>query len=314
VSTPHPFPLRAEETPVLGGCATVRMAYESPLVSLFTYRCLCDGEELRSERVHLQPALALSFVGASRLCAGSRRLQLDPASALWHQAGQSYRPSHPWGCGCRGCYLRVDVALADELSRPSRASSLRGFCITPATQLAVRRLLAALWQGTLCEPLAIEETLLRILAEVLAVPHEDGAAQRGATQEVHDRCVERAQAHLQERFRERVRLDQLARVACASPDHLTRIFRRQTGLTLYHYLLRLRLPAALDALSVGVADLTGLALDLGFASHSHFTLAFRQRFGATPATVRDELAGRSRIRAAHDRGPDAEWCRDPTIG
>jgi AraC-like DNA-binding protein len=30
-------------------------------------------------------------------------------------------------------------------------------------------------------------------------------------------------------------------------------------------------------------DLTRLSLDLGFSSHSHFTAAFRQAYGRTPA-------------------------------
>jgi AraC family transcriptional regulator len=148
---------------------------------------------------------------------------------------------------------------------------------------------------------------------VLSAEQEDGAAQRSGTREVHERCVERAQGYLQEHFRERVRLDRLARIACASPDHLTRIFRRQTGVTLYQYLLRLRLAAALDALSAGAADLTALALDLGFASHSHFTLSFRQRFGDTPTSVRDELVGSRRSLLAHVGRREARWCRDRTF-
>ena len=33
-------------------------------------------------------------------------------------------------------------------------------------------------------------------------------------------------------------------------------------------------------------DLTALALDLGFSSHSHFTAAFRRAFGRPPAEFR----------------------------
>jgi AraC-like DNA-binding protein len=33
-------------------------------------------------------------------------------------------------------------------------------------------------------------------------------------------------------------------------------------------------------------DLTALALDLGFSSHSHFTAAFRRAFGQSPSTAR----------------------------
>ena len=108
MSVRHPFPHHEEgEVLVLGGCATLRTLHESALASLAVFRCLHDGEPLRAERVHDRPALAFCFAGASRLRSGSRSVQLDPAQALWHQVGQAYRPSHPWGCGCRGGYIRV---------------------------------------------------------------------------------------------------------------------------------------------------------------------------------------------------------------
>jgi AraC-like DNA-binding protein len=36
-------------------------------------------------------------------------------------------------------------------------------------------------------------------------------------------------------------------------------------------------------------DLARLALDLGFSSHSHFTTAFRRRYGDTPAQARARI-------------------------
>jgi AraC-like DNA-binding protein len=44
----------------------------------------------------------------------------------------------------------------------------------------------------------------------------------------------------------------------------------------------LRLARALDLLGQ-YDDLTALGLDLGFSSHSHFSAAFRQAYGRTPA-------------------------------
>ena len=41
-------------------------------------------------------------------------------------------------------------------------------------------------------------------------------------------------------------------------------------------------------------DLTAIALDAGFASHSHFTARFRSFFGCTPAGLR-RLASAAKI-------------------
>ncbi len=54
------------------------------------------------------------------------------------------------------------------------------------------------------------------------------------------------------------------------------------GTPLYRYQLRLRLARALDLLG-SYDDLTDLGLELGFSSHSHFSSAFRQTYGRTPA-------------------------------
>jgi AraC-like DNA-binding protein len=59
------------------------------------------------------------------------------------------------------------------------------------------------------------------------------------------------------------------------------VFRQVEGLPLYRYQLQLRLAQALDLLD-DCSDLTGLALDLGFSSYSHFSTAFKQAYGLTP--------------------------------
>ena len=71
--------------------------------------------------------------------------------------------------------------------------------------------------------------------------------------------------------------------------HLCRSFRRATGLTLHDYRDEVRLRLALERLEGGERDLSRLALDLGYSSHSHFTAAFRRSFGAPPSSMRKLL-------------------------
>ncbi len=59
----------------------------------------------------------------------------------------------------------------------------------------------------------------------------------------------------------------------ATPTYLTDVFARLEGVSLCRYITQLRLARALVELQS--------ALDLGFSSHSHFTLAFRRSFGCT---------------------------------
>lgn len=91
-------------------------------------------------------------------------------------------------------------------------------------------------------------------------------------------------------------LHELAALACVSPSHLAHVFRAETGLSVWGYVLRSRLARGLEAVLDSDAALTEVALDAGFASHSHFTAKFRALFGCTPQQLR-RGAGR---RAAHD--------------
>jgi AraC-like DNA-binding protein len=58
------------------------------------------------------------------------------------------------------------------------------------------------------------------------------------------------------------------------------------GISIYNYVLRERLAQSLDAVLDCDDDLTAIALDGGFASHSHFTARFRSFFGCTPVALR----------------------------
>jgi AraC-like DNA-binding protein len=81
-------------------------------------------------------------------------------------------------------------------------------------------------------------------------------------------------------------LGQLADAASISAYHLAHVFRAEVGAPVYRYVLRARLAKSLDAVLDASADLTTIALEAGFASHSHFTARFRALFGLTPIELR----------------------------
>ena len=81
-------------------------------------------------------------------------------------------------------------------------------------------------------------------------------------------------------------LAELARLAGVSAYHLAHVFNREVGTSVYRYAIRSRLARALEAVLDSDADLTSIALDNGFASHSHFTARFRAFFGTTPDALR----------------------------
>jgi len=99
------------------------------------------------------------------------------------------------------------------------------------------------------------------------------------------RLIRRTKEYLDAHSSSPLRLRDVAAAVDASPAYLTDVFRRAEGVPLHRYMVELRLARALVELP-HANDLTALAFDLGFSSHSHFSAAFRRAFGCTPSAFR----------------------------
>ncbi|MEJ8824443.1 AraC family transcriptional regulator [Variovorax humicola] len=81
-------------------------------------------------------------------------------------------------------------------------------------------------------------------------------------------------------------VETLAREAGLSPHHFAKCFRASMGCTPHRYVLQRRLDRARILLRDTAMPIAEIAVTLGFAGQSHFTQAFREAFGVTPATAR----------------------------
>jgi AraC-like DNA-binding protein len=77
-------------------------------------------------------------------------------------------------------------------------------------------------------------------------------------------------------------LEELGRLVGCSPFHLSRQFSETTGLTIQQFIRQLRLERAAELLRSGQRNVTEAALEVGYNSLSHFTVAFRESFGCCP--------------------------------
>ncbi|MET0556779.1 MAG: AraC family transcriptional regulator, partial [Vicinamibacteria bacterium] len=213
--------------------------------------------------------------------AGGRRFTADPGVVTLYNRGQLYTRTAIDEAD-RSDWFAVDRALALEVVRePGREGPFRLDRVpcSSAAYFQQRQLFERLRSGELLDALAIEEQVLGLLADVL----------RDATPAPADvdavEVAERARVELGTRYAEDLSLAALARAVGVSRSRLCRAFRQQTGTTLHAYRDGLRLRAALEALPTQ-DDLTALAIDLGYASHSHFGARFRRAFGLTPSEAR----------------------------
>ncbi len=275
-----------------------RTLFKSAVACIGDYRCQACDPGRGPEECNTVPGIALVRRGSFVKHLGSRRVVVDAGSAVFFNAWESYRVSHPAGCGDRCSVFHLsDSVLREVLSATDPAAADREFrvfsrthdAVGPAAYLAHRILLRAIDEGA-CEPLAADEAALEIAAAVLAGRRSESSTprsdQRADTQRAHRDLAADARVALNRRLGERISLDDLAREVHSSPYHLARVFRAQTGSTIRRHRDRLRVRASLDAIAGGETDLTRLALSLGYCDHSHFTNAFRREFGTTPSSVR----------------------------
>lgn len=268
----------------------------SPTVRAATIKCRPDRRGRGEAESQSYRSLAFVRRGAYMMHHGGETFVVEPLSAVFWAAGDEYAVSHPFGCD--DC---VEFRFDDEIMEEARAPMQRS---RGAQRGAERNKILPIaspthWRLTVeverieagrASLLEIDETAVRLLRDVAASERaRDGAETQHSGREYHaraQRTVERAKELLLSDLARNWSLKDVANEVGGSSYHLTRLFARRAGTTMHRYLTRLRLTAALGRVLQGADDLTGLALDLGFSSHSHFSAAFKSVYGRSPSSAR----------------------------
>jgi AraC-like DNA-binding protein len=126
---------------------------------------------------------------------------------------------------------------------------------------------------------AIVIKLMRHFSPAAAVeaPHTSGLSRERLR-----RLVEYVDAHLGDELT----LDALAAVACLSPYHLSRSFRRAMGVGLHRYVVQRRIERARRLVLETDLSMAAIAWTVGFESQAAFTKRFRHEIGQTPSHLR----------------------------
>jgi len=157
--------------------------------------------------------------------------------------------------------------------------------VDPSTYLLQRRVVAHLARAREPDRLFVEESVMRLLERCATPRLLPRSPRRDSTVGDHRELAEACRIVVSKRLAERSSLVEIAALVGTSPFHLARVFRRDSGLTIHSYVHQLRLRTALERVMDG-EDLSKVAADLGYASHSHFTAFFRRTFGAPPSSLR----------------------------
>jgi AraC family transcriptional regulator len=256
-------------------------------VSLRNVRCAGTCRRRTQEEFVSTTHLVFPYRGLYMRHVGEDQAVADANHVLFFNASEGYQVSHPVAGGDSSLSLTLSDPTLRELA-PSKILSERAITgfrlqhqgIDPRAQVLVALLKHGLENGTI-EPLEAENLTLTLVCRSLGprTSHECRASHGSR------RLADRVKVLLAGDLSRRWTLAEIAAETRGSPVYLTQVFQQVEGIPLYRYHLRLRLARALD-LVARYDDLSALAADLGFSSHSHFSAAFRQAYGRSPTTFK----------------------------
>jgi AraC-like DNA-binding protein len=236
------------------------------------------------ERQNLN-AIVLPFAGLfTKHEAPRHHVTGTPSHAIYFTPDQPYRISFPGAIGDRAITLRFNETLAPERFGAREGLASQG--LLPARAMMLRNLLWTRLAKGEADTFEVEALGLDLLGLSLASVQGTKTPVRASAQARRARALERVKEAVALAPSNKWNVARLAGVANLSPFHLCHVFREAVGTSIYDYVMHERLAQTLDAVLDCGDDLTAIALDAGFASHSHFTARFRRFFGCTPAALR----------------------------
>jgi AraC family transcriptional regulator len=278
--------------------------FQSASLVIRDVRCTLDNEMPGPEEWCESHDIVLVRSGLFTRTTGRDVLAADPNHVMFFTRHQPYRVAHPapWGDTCTTLSLQADDLLdavrshaPADAERDEAPFAFAWALSSSRAMLLHQHLLGGLRREALT-PLAVEDLTFDLVDDLLGAAYAcfrgadrrspPGARMRNRT------LVEAAKLLIARDVQRPPRLGRLAETVGCSPFHLSRLFHRETGLPLRRYLDRCRLRTALERLAAGEPDLTNLALDLGYADHSHFSNAFRREFDMPPSEFRRRATGK----------------------
>ncbi len=119
--------------------------------------------------------------------------------------------------------------------------------------------------------------MMRVARQYLASEPEDENAVSSLLQYVD--------AH----FREEISRSDLSEMFFFDPDYITRIFKRERGMSYKNYIIEKRLTLAKKLLKETDSSIRDVSLMVGYDNYSYFTRLFKKSYGVTPAEFRQNL-------------------------
>jgi AraC-like DNA-binding protein len=231
---------------------------------------------------------------------GGRSFVGTPGTAVLMNRGMRVLRTALAPAGDRCCWIGLDEDVAEAVARATAGTASArgahrragvfpdfGVEIQAAHYLSVLAFMRRALAGGVA-PAELTEDALRLVDGVVARTRPVGRASRRSAGLRADTTalVAEVKADLLRHPSVAVDVGAIARLHGVPVYHLCRAFRAVAGDTVAGYSRRVRVLLSLEHLDHPESDVSRLAGEFGFASHSHFTMWFRRLLGVTPSEFR----------------------------
>jgi len=226
--------------------------------------------------------------GRLELCVGGRRFPARPGDTLLTPCGAAHRDLFDTKAGLDALLVHFD--WEGEPAFLECVSNDELLALSPECRAEARTLLDAMRAdfGTDDVDRAVAATrlhglLMLFLRDVLrrrgeaAVPVD---AVHGARTR---RLVREAKAYVEHHYARPVTLDEIAEALRVSPFYLSRVFSRESDVSLFGYLTAVRLGKARQLLSEERLNVSEVAYRVGYEDPNYFSKVFRRAYGYSPS-------------------------------
>ena len=136
------------------------------------------------------------------------------------------------------------------------------------------------------EPVITASAGAKLISDLIFALVESREEKRSGAPE--NLLIHKAGRILSQHSKSDINVSELAKFAGVSREHLTRVFRQNTGQTPLEFITKRKLIYACRLLQQGKASIKEVSDSLGYHNHAHFTRTFTRVVGKTPREFRKD--------------------------
>ena len=205
-----------------------------------------------------------------------------PGSVICLRHGETWQVTLP----CRWYYFRLDDTPSEMTGLLEQYGRLLTVDASGQVQDLMRRITVSCRENNALDVTAQVLSLLSLL-------QRENKLEARISQGTHTKMQEAIRVgveYMQQHYREKCTLKEIAAHAGRSPIYFHDVFRETMGMTPYEYIAQLRVEAAKQALLLTDDDPAEIAQNMGFCSQSYFNFVFKKATGTTPLHYRRAAA------------------------